>query len=103
MAVKFYDCPKCKCRHLGRSILGKELDSICFECFGSEENGEELNSSNAIRCPACGEYESDLCETVSYEEGEHWASCGSCGEDYRVETTVTYNFRSPALGAKELQ
>lgn len=105
MSLKWHDCPKCGRHHLGRRLLGDSPDSVCGDCFGSDEPGVELTSSHAIRCPHCGEYHSeDLWEIDGlYDEGDTDVTCYGCGKDFPVETCITYTFRSPALGEKELK
>lgn len=62
-----------------------------------------FDSDNSLRCPHCGRVEDDcIWELVNYDEGIHERDCGYCGAEYEYQTEVTYSFRSPRLGSREL-
>lgn len=74
---------------------------LCYDCKELDECDDEVDSEDAIRCPACdGRMSVDDDNSDWYEEGSHGVSCSHCGEDFEIETTVSYSFKSPARKSK---
>lgn len=68
----------------------------CFQCRHKDDVGKTWDSDTRVRCPACGCDEPAMDWDGSlHEEGSHEISCGHCGHQYTIETTVTFNFCSP--------
>jgi len=88
-------CIRCKKERAGLGVGGL----YCQPCVDSEDYEED----DSIRCPFCLHVEEDeLWEVVSYEEGIWERDCPECCKSYEVETLVSYSFRSPPKGYKEL-
>jgi hypothetical protein len=73
----------------------------CGYCKEFDECDDEVDSDNMVRCPACdGRMNVHDDNSDWYEEGTHSVSCSHCGEDFEIETAVSYSFTSPARKAK---
>lgn len=72
---------------------------LCSSCREMDESADEVDSDDYIRCPHCSHRMSvhDGDSYDLYEDGEHGVSCGECGKDFEVATSVSYSFSSPAL------
>ena len=86
------------CKQCGSICRGKATGSprLCYQC--TEAMGrEELNHDSRIRCPKCGAVEVVDCDRHwLWDDGSHDVTCWSCDHDYEVQTTVSFNFCSPA-------
>lgn len=91
-------CPQC---HTWISSLfnTKKHKHLCTECEDLIQSNEEVSHSSRLRCPSC-KYSweiSDGEDYQCYEDGEHDVTCGSCGHEFVVNTSVSYTFTSPEL------
>jgi DNA-directed RNA polymerase subunit M/transcription elongation factor TFIIS len=80
-------------------LLAKGYRDQCHPCRDMAEDAEEVTHDSRIRCPKCKHVESvsDGDNYDLYGDGEHEVSCGACGYEYEVSTSVSYSFQSPAL------
>src|SRR5512141_2687507 len=72
---------------------------LCYSCKEMDTSAEEVDSEDYIRCPYCS-HRMSVHDGDSYdlfEDGHHDVSCGECGKDFEVKTSVSYSFESPAM------
>ena len=74
----------------------------CGRCVDLKNSADEVRHSDYVRCPRCS-YIFDLTTLVSenclydlYQEGEHNMTCPECEHDFKIGTSVSYTFTSPA-------
>jgi len=100
MTIEWHTCPTCKITHLGRTITIDPPDSICRDCWKAANDDGEFASSKSIRCPKCGETDSEeLWDFGLYDEANSPAevTCCHCNHDYEVEIEIEYTWTSPPM------
>ena len=76
-----------------------ELESIKTRVQEAKENEEvDTGSNEYIICPYCGEA-NDSCDlSLDHPEimvdGDHIVTCQDCGEDFIVNSSVTYYYKT---------
>ena len=63
---------------------------------------DELEFSDDLICPYCGAEQRDLFEVSgAYEEGDHECHCGTCGGEFRFETSISYSYSMTKIRQEE--
>lgn len=92
------------CKSCGNATWPPLFDSSrpapdqCFDCKSIEGDDDEISTDDRARCPRCRHtqaYHDDNYEWCS--DGEHAVTCGNCGYDYEISTSVSFSFESPAM------
>jgi hypothetical protein len=75
----------------------------CGSCRDLAEDDGEVSHDERVRCPACKHTWNprDNEEYDLLEDGEHSTTCGECGHDFEVSTSISWTFQSPALVEKK--
>ena len=90
------------CSQCGAFLFkNKGRPTLCGDCYCMENNTEEVDHSEKVRCPNCGNQMEASDEPHLCEDGEHDVWCDECDFEYRVITSISYSFESPARLEKE--
>ena len=55
-------------------------------------------ANDSVRCPKCRHAEKYYDDNFEWcSEGPHDVTCGQCGHDYEISTTISFSFTSPAM------
>jgi len=73
---------------------------LCSDCVQMKRERGEVTHDHALRCPKCGHVWAPDCDEPVWDDGESEVYCPDCDHLFRVETSITFTFRSPALLAE---
>ena len=93
-----------KCSRCSRHIFSFQRrcveSGLCQACMSLSEPGE-LDHSSELRCPAC-KHSWDLFDCGDYgemmDEDGHDIDCPECQHEFRIVTSISFIFTSPAIG-----
>jgi len=80
--------------------LGSDPYSLCSDCKTLDDSEQSVHHGRMIRCPYCRH----IADVYNFEDGKlydedvHEVWCSECDNNFEVETHVSYDFESPAMG-----
>lgn len=97
-------CYQCK----SYLVTPRGHQELCIECKNADNNSDELRHSRFIRCPKCRHLMNaeDVAEWTDYklyqDQDDVDVTCYECEHEFKVQTEITYEFISPAVGKTEV-
>jgi DNA-directed RNA polymerase subunit RPC12/RpoP len=87
------------CRECKKYIYPpKGTPSLCYACISLHQDKFEVSHNERIRCPKCGHlWPASDEEGELHSEGTHEVTCPECEAEFEINTSVSYEFTSPAL------